>query len=229
VRFPGHAYGAQFFMADYRDCTGWGSEARLYFGAHGSVESFPLPDGCRRWVVQMPNRACPEAFNLGRTVSDQVHARTGVDLHGDPILFASWFRPHRRLADTYRSGRILLCGDAAHVMSPIGGQGMNTGFADAAHLAEALAEVIKHPETADRVFAHYTRSRRRAFRTAADRAARGMWLGTRRGYAASAFRQLLIAYMLFRPAIRERLAHCFAMLTITENDKRHMPRKVPAQ
>jgi flavin-dependent dehydrogenase len=52
------------------------------------------------------------------------------------------FRVHRRLAETYRNGRILLAGDAAHVHSPFGGQGMNTGIGDAENLAWKLAMVV---------------------------------------------------------------------------------------
>ena len=52
------------------------------------------------------------------------------------------FRIQRRLADTYRRGRVLLAGDAAHIHSPLGGQGMNTGIGDAENLAWKLALVI---------------------------------------------------------------------------------------
>ena len=52
------------------------------------------------------------------------------------------FRIHRRLAETYRNGRILLAGDAAHVHSPFGGQGMNTGIGDAENLGWKLAMVV---------------------------------------------------------------------------------------
>ena len=69
--------------------------------------------------------------------------RTGCDpsLIGDPEWVTS-FRVHRRLAETYRNGRILLAGDAAHVHSPFGGQGMNTGIGDAENLAWKLAMVV---------------------------------------------------------------------------------------
>jgi 4,5-epoxidase len=56
-------------------------------------------------------------------------------------LWTSTFRIHRRLASTYRQGRILLAGDAAHIHSPFGGQGMNTGLGDAENLAWKLALV----------------------------------------------------------------------------------------
>ena len=73
-----------------------------------------------------------------------VPLRTG---HGEAVLHdATWlshFRIHSRLADTYRSGRVLLAGDAAHVHSPFGGQGMLTGIGDAENLAWKLAHVVR--------------------------------------------------------------------------------------
>src|SRR5262249_43565044 len=50
---------------------------------------------------------------------------------------------HHRVAQTPRAGRVLLCGDAAHVHSPAGGQGMNTGIQDSVSLAQALAKTLK--------------------------------------------------------------------------------------
>ena len=55
------------------------------------------------------------------------------------VIWGSRFRIHHRVADTYRAGRLLLAGDAAHVHSPAGGQGMNLGIQDAVALADALA------------------------------------------------------------------------------------------
>ena len=58
------------------------------------------------------------------------------------VDWASSFRIQRRLADTYRRGRVVLAGDAAHIHSPLGGQGMNTGMGDAENLAWKLALVV---------------------------------------------------------------------------------------
>jgi 2-polyprenyl-6-methoxyphenol hydroxylase-like FAD-dependent oxidoreductase len=62
--------------------------------------------------------------------------------HVRDIVWASRFRVHHRVAESPRQGRVLLCGDAAHVHSPAGGQGMNTGIQDAMSLAGVLADVL---------------------------------------------------------------------------------------
>jgi 2-polyprenyl-6-methoxyphenol hydroxylase-like FAD-dependent oxidoreductase len=59
------------------------------------------------------------------------------------VVWSSRFRVHHRLADRYREGRVFLAGDAAHVHSPAGGQGMNTGIQDAVALAARLAGVLR--------------------------------------------------------------------------------------
>jgi len=76
-------------------------------------------------------------------VASLLGERTGCDPARirDPEWVTS-FRIHRRLADTYRHDRVLLAGDAAHVHSPFGGQGMNTGIGDAENLARKLAMVV---------------------------------------------------------------------------------------
>jgi 4,5-epoxidase len=110
--------------------------------------AFPLP-GPDLWRLMAPAADPGSEADL---VTDEVvlggvarllEERTGCDpaLIHDPEWITS-FRVHRRLADTYRAGRILLAGDAAHVHGPFGGQGMNTGIGDAGNLAWKLAMVV---------------------------------------------------------------------------------------
>ncbi|TVP42062.1 MAG: FAD-dependent oxidoreductase [Gemmatimonadales bacterium] len=74
-------------------------------------------------------------------------------------VWSSRFRIHRRSAPTYRVGRVLLAGDAAHLQSPAGGMGMNAGIQDAHNLAWKLASVLKGGD-ADRLLESYDAERR---------------------------------------------------------------------
>ncbi len=207
-----HRYRPRFAMADFPDRTDLGPEGHLFFSSRGSVESFPMPGNLRRWIVLVEeSHRSEQDIDVIRM---HVHDRTGYDLSGQEALWHSPFTPKWLLCTRFHQDRILLAGDAAHVMSPIGGQGMNTGFADAELLSEVLARVHRLGESADAHFRVYTEIRRRAFRTAAARAARGMWLGTRTGRLASRTRAWFIREVLLRPPIKQRLAPYFAMLTI---------------
>lgn len=217
-------YRQRFVMADFDDNTDLGREAHLFFTPRASVESFPLPQGRRRWIVLLPNR---EPDDAAAYLVERVRDLTGHDLSQCARHFVSTFGVKRMLAHQYSRGRVLLCGDAAHVMSPIGGQGMNTGFADAELLAVILEDVLKDSEIASEKLALYDRVRRKAFRVAADRAARGMWMGTRRGVLASRLRRLFIRHVLFAPWMLEHLGPYFAMLTIPFNTAAKVPLTAP--
>jgi len=207
-------YPQKYVMADFDASPELGTEAHLFFGPEASVESFPLPGGRRRWITLDPRAkpADPASYLIR-----QVRAQTGYDLAHARPEGVSPFSNKRQLVSTYYRGRALLCGDAAHVMSSIGGQGMNTGFADAEFLADILPGVLRHPHQAGRWFARYDQIRRQAFQVAANRAARGMWLGTRRGQLASRLRRWFIRDVLFTPWVARRMAPYFAMLTVPFN------------
>jgi len=76
-----------------------------------------------------------------------------------PTRHRTLYRVHQRVADTFRKGRILLAGDAAHINNPLGGMGLNGGVHDAVNLGEKLARVW-HGDAADTVLDHYDRQRR---------------------------------------------------------------------
>jgi 2-polyprenyl-6-methoxyphenol hydroxylase-like FAD-dependent oxidoreductase len=202
------SYACHFVMGDFTGQSGMGDDAHVFFTADGAVESFPLPDGLRRWIVQTsePMELTPSGF-----IPALVRQRTGIILDPDRQINQTWFTPKRLDCDSYVRHRLILCGDAAHVMSPIGGQGMNVGFADAAHLARALIAILQRDGDAKTLLATYERERRKAARIAASRAAAGMWLGTRRGHFTSQMRALAMHEVLLG-FMSEEVSKHYAMM-----------------
>ncbi|MGO4103431.1 FAD-dependent oxidoreductase [Leifsonia sp. YAF41] len=180
--------GETYLMADFPDSGANGSTAVLFFERGGVVESFPLPGGKRRWVA-MTNGLTPEAS--GADLADIVRRRTTVTLP-DALAAPSAFAVQQRLAEGMVVGRIVLVGDAAHEISPIGGQGMNLGWLDAVALAPALERAVtadREAQTAhrdgncdsaleaDAALAAYDRRRRSAARMAVRQAGFNMAMG----------------------------------------------------
>jgi len=215
MKAPAHTYDSHFVMGDFVDRSNFRDEAHLFFTAAGAVESFPLPGGQRRWVVQTEKTQTHSPVGL---VSELIRQRTGMQVPVEDQLNESAFTPHRFNCDRYYDGRIILCGDAAHGMSPIGGQGMNTGFAD----AEFLAEVLAQPDPSVLLPA-YDRFRQQAAKAAISRAEWGMWFGTRRGRTLSFIRDLLLQFLLSRESIVRSIGSFYAMLTIPFNTLDRVP------
>jgi 2-polyprenyl-6-methoxyphenol hydroxylase-like FAD-dependent oxidoreductase len=200
-----------FVMADFFDESGWGEAAKLFFTPDGAVESFPHAPGWRRWIVQTSSFM----DNPGSYLEQAVEARVGMSL--DPLRkgWESPFGVQRWIAGRYDFGRVFLAGDSAHQMSPIGGQGMNTGFADAEFLAALLNARLENALNDTEFLACgrlYTKIRRRAAWVAAHRAEASMRFGTLKGNFSGA-RDALLSWILQGP-LKTRLAPHYAMLTI---------------
>lgn len=108
---------------------------------HGPVMLAPLPS-TDVWQYQAPIAPGQDpslALSNMQAVLDERSGRTDIRL-GEPVWSSLW-RANIRIVDRYRDGRVLLAGDAAHIHSPAGGQGMNTGIQDAHNLGWKLAAV----------------------------------------------------------------------------------------
>lgn len=139
--FTGYALPESFALADVQLDTELSSDAaRVYLAGDGSVVAiFPLRRGWRLLVesrAALPDPPRPEAF-AAALAAHGVPARLGE------VSWMANYHVHQRRAARMRSGNAFLLGDAAHVHSPIGGQGMNGGIGDAVNLAWKLALVVR--------------------------------------------------------------------------------------
>lgn len=160
IPFEGEAYGESFVLADVHMDWALRDEVSLFFSPAGLIVVAPLPDGSFRIVATLDD--APERLALAE-IQALLDARgpTRDPARVTGIVWSSRFRVHHRLASRYREGPILLMGDAAHVHSPAGGQGMNTGLVDAVVLGEALIRVVRDGAP-DTVLDDYARVRRPA-------------------------------------------------------------------
>jgi 2-polyprenyl-6-methoxyphenol hydroxylase-like FAD-dependent oxidoreductase len=149
VAFAGAAYEQGFVLADvHMDWPLSRAEVNLFFSPQGLMVVAPLPGEGHFRIVASAEDA-PELPSAHYTQS--LLDRRGPSVNPGRIrdvLWSSRFRIYHRVAESPRMGRILLCGDAAHVHSPAGGQGMNTGIQDGVSLAEALTQTLKDGDDA---------------------------------------------------------------------------------
>lgn len=203
IGFAGGEYPESFALADVRlSGAAPDDEVILFYAVSGLTVLAPLPGGIFRVVA--PDAHAPETPS-GEFVQEKLDSRgfgPGRTIVTE-LIWGSRFRIHHRVADTYRAGRLLLVGDAAHVHSPAGGQGMNLGIQDAVALAEALDEVLHGGS--DAALDSYNASRRPIARDVLTMTGRLTRLATLPAAARPA-RNGLMRLAACAPAVRRRLA-----------------------
>jgi len=176
--FEGGTYQHTFYVADV-EVAGPSADGEIHLsledGDFALLLAYDLK-GHARLIGAVRDAEVAEGHELGFEDVRQ-RAITSLGMKIERVNWFSTYRVHHRVAGQYRTGRALLLGDAAHVHSPAGGQGMNTGIGDAINLAWKLAHVVrgrapdtlidsyeverkafalKLVETTDRVFAFVT-------------------------------------------------------------------------
>jgi 2-polyprenyl-6-methoxyphenol hydroxylase-like FAD-dependent oxidoreductase len=144
VAFEGSTYENDFLQVDCKVRWQYPNDAgQGFFTDTGAVVCLPLGGGTFRFILIRRER--PEDAPDEPTLAEFQAAVSGA-MPGEVELYdPEWmirFRLHERLAAQYRVGRVFLAGDAAHIHTPAGGQGMNTGIQDAFNLAWKLAFVL---------------------------------------------------------------------------------------
>jgi 2-polyprenyl-6-methoxyphenol hydroxylase-like FAD-dependent oxidoreductase len=144
VGFPGGTYERIFYVADV-EATGpvMNDELHVALDDVDFMAVFPLKGGHTARLIgtlrvdQESQRETLTWDDVGRHVAQ----RLGIDVQS--VNWFSTYRVHHRVAGSFQRGRAFLLGDAAHIHSPVGGQGMNTGIGDAVNLAWKLADVVR--------------------------------------------------------------------------------------
>jgi len=145
--FHGETLPLSLVLADIRVDGGLSrDEVVLHFSRTGMLVVAPLPNGTFRLVAEID--PAPEH-------PDVAFAQELLDTRGpggsrakvQEVVWGSRFRIHERVVPSYRAGRVLLAGDAAHTHSPAGGQGMNLGLRDAVALGNALSLALRENRT----------------------------------------------------------------------------------
>jgi 2-polyprenyl-6-methoxyphenol hydroxylase-like FAD-dependent oxidoreductase len=204
IAFPQCAYPDRYRMGDFADTTHLGTDAVLFLSPAGIVESFPLPDGLRRWVVHIGN--APQSEPSPVELVSEVQRRTGLTIPPDTCTMLSSFGVASACAETLVKGAVCLVGDAAHICSPMGGQGMNLGILGAAQLADCLQSALHHTNDA---LAHYNIQQRKQASTVLQRAAFNTRMG--RGGQSTVFPALVFAALFHLPPIHDYFARRFTM------------------
>ncbi|GAB3617653.1 NAD(P)/FAD-dependent oxidoreductase [Okibacterium endophyticum] len=193
VRRDAHArvrkrlYADSYLMGDFADDSRFGREAVLFLEPEGVVESFPLPGRTRRWVAHWNGCARPLTADA---LAAEVASRTGETIDPGTVSMLSGFSPRRALAHRMAGPGVLLIGDAAHEVSPIGGQGMNLGWLDAAAIVEPITRFLATDDDAQ--LREAVERRRRAAGRAATLAEINMALGRPRSGRSLVARNALV-------------------------------------
>jgi len=204
IAFDGDAFEGAFVLADVRmDWPLGRSEVSLFFAPGGMLVVAPLPNGSFRIVAEVTDApAEPGLADVQALIDARGPAARAARV--ETLVWSSRFRLHHRAARSYRAGRLLLMGDAAHVHSPAGGQGMNTGIVDAVTLGGMLAEVVRG-DRPDAWLDRYGELRRPAAEEVIALSSRLTALATTRGPARQAVRNALLSIVGALPPARRRI------------------------
>jgi 2-polyprenyl-6-methoxyphenol hydroxylase-like FAD-dependent oxidoreductase len=190
------------------------AEASVYWHKDGAFVIFPIAPGRYRLIADVPPSGAehPPTPTLEQ-VQALMNRRGPPGMQGyDPIWLAG-FRINGRKVSSYRWGRAFLLGDAAHVHSPAGGQGMNTGMQDAFNLAWKLALVIQGG-CAEPLLDSYSAERSEVGDEVLKSAGRLTTIGTLRSPALQTLRNVVGHAMLGLAPVRRALADAMGELSI---------------
>ena len=140
--FPGGTYDQIFYVTDVKIARGFDRDLHFSLGEHILSLMFPVRSSGMQRLIGLVPPALAQKQNL--TFEDiRASVEPLLDIKVTEVNWFSSYRVHHRVAEKFRVGRAFLLGDAGHIHSPVGGQGMNTGIGDAVNLGWKLAQVAQ--------------------------------------------------------------------------------------
>lgn len=212
IAFEGKTYPHDFIMADVAMESALRSgEAHSFLHPDGVLTAITMP-GEKRWRLFIEAGAADVAEVSLDTIRALYVARTGdrQTTISDPTWLTR-FKIHSRIVDHYRAGRVFLAGDAAHLHSPSGGQGITTGMQDATNLAWKLAHVLRHGAP-EELLDSYEEERRPAAQAVLRATDRNTNLLFARGRFAKWFRDRIFLPLLATAFVQRRLVRRMSQL-----------------
>ena len=214
--------GATFVLADVKTTARIPEdEGRVFLDPEGLLLVVPMPEP-RRWrvIAHVPTPPPDAAITIDAGfLDDLIRRRSGIEFGSHEVAWGSQFNLSHGLVDHYRRGRVFLAGDAAHVHSPVGGQGLNTGVQDVHNLVWKLA-IARHTGEAavEGLLDSYEAERRPVARTMVRGTATVTRLLTARNNSARRVLGVLAPRVLGRSAVQARLGRGVGMLEIAYPD-----------
>jgi 2-polyprenyl-6-methoxyphenol hydroxylase-like FAD-dependent oxidoreductase len=208
IPFEGYTEPQTFLLADVKIDGGDLDHRSIYLWWHngGTIAMFPFGNEVWR-IFSMRGEDSPQGDEPA-TLEEMQHCVDRYGPSGLKLRDPSWlsiFRINERLAARYRAGRCFLAGDAAHIHSPAGGQGMNTGIQDAVNLGWKLAYVLKGAGDSDLLLDSYEAERRPIARAVIGAAAQKQHLSFGASKLTSRIRNMAVSIFGNIPAVHRKL------------------------
>ncbi|WP_029004705.1 FAD-dependent monooxygenase [Azorhizobium doebereinerae] len=219
IAFDGYTEPQMFLLGDVKIDGGALDHRSIYIWWHNGATVALFPFETHTWRIF---GARADATNEAPPTLEELQAY--MDRHGPPgckLRDPTWlsaFRTNERLAAKYRVGRVFIAGDAAHIHSPAGGQGMNTGMQDAFNLAWKLASVLAGRGDASVLLDSYEAERRPVAHDVVKGAAQKLHIAFAGNRITQLVRDLAVTVMGNLPAAQKKLQTELSETAVTYHD-----------
>lgn len=218
MTFEGNTLASNWILADVHlsGLTQYAADVTTYWHAEGVLVFFPISPGRYRVIADVPGNGTgePQPDPTLAGVQAVIDQRGPKGLQVSAPIWLAAFRINERKVTSYRSGRVFLAGDAAHVHSPAGGQGMNTGMQDACNLAWKLALVQRGLAAAEPLLDSYSIERSAVGDQVLANAGRLTKLAMLRGDVAQYLRNRVACLVFGLSPVRQMMANQLSELSI---------------